>query len=114
MRIGDWSSDVCSSDLTSAIIASTTGAPRMPTQGSWRPLVTMSVASPALFTVGTGVRIELVGLNAARPTTGWPVEIDRKRDVEGQSVSVSVAYAGRRTNEKQQMTGYISRERCEE
>src|SRR3546814_16732723 len=58
MRISDWSSDVCSSDLVtvvltlrssvavsagskprlpggpSAIIASTTGAPRMPTQGS--------------------------------------------------------------------------------
>src|SRR3546814_19642385 len=47
----------------------------MPTQGSWRPLVTMSVASPALLIVGTGVRIELVGLNATRTTTGWPVEI---------------------------------------
>ncbi len=33
---------------TSAIIASTTGVPRMPTQGSWRPLVAISVASPSL------------------------------------------------------------------
>jgi hypothetical protein len=30
-----------------AIIASPTGTARMPTQGSWRPLVTMSVSSPA-------------------------------------------------------------------
>ena len=39
---------------TSAIIASTTGAPRMPTQGSWRPLVRISVASPSRSMVSTG------------------------------------------------------------
>ena len=48
----------------------------MPTQGSWRPLVTMSAASPALLIVGTGVRIELVGLSAdhwSRAEAGnWP------------------------------------------
>ena len=33
------------------------------------PLVTMSAASPARLIVGTGVRIELVGLNATRTTT---------------------------------------------
>ena len=31
---------------TQAIIASPTGTARMPTQGSWRPLVTISVSSP--------------------------------------------------------------------
>ena len=47
----------------------------MPTQGSWRPLVTMSVASPSRVTVSTGVRMDDVGLNATRTNTGCPVEI---------------------------------------
>ena len=42
----------------------------MPTQGSCRPLVAISVASPARVTVSTGVRIELVGLNATRNVIG--------------------------------------------
>ena len=45
----------------------------MPTQGSWRPLVASSVAAPSRVTVGWAIRIELVGLNATRTTTGWPV-----------------------------------------
>src|SRR3989344_139659 len=60
---------------TSAIIASTTGVPRMPTHGSCRPLVTISLALPSRVIVSTGVRIELVGLNATRTTTRWPVEM---------------------------------------
>ena len=82
--------DACrnASASTQATIASATGAARMPTQGSWRPLVTMSVSSPARVTVWRGCRIDEVGLTARRATIGWPVEmppstppawLDRKR-----------------------------------
>jgi NAD(P)-dependent dehydrogenase (short-subunit alcohol dehydrogenase family) len=65
---------------TTAIIASPTGTARMPTQGSCRPLVTISVFSPALVMVSTGVRMLLVGFTAKRTTTGWPLEIPLKRN----------------------------------
>ena len=58
---------------TAAIIASATGTARMPTQGSWRPLVITSTASPSLLIDFFGVRIELVGLMANRATIGCPV-----------------------------------------
>src|SRR3712207_7853907 len=38
-------------------------------------LVTASAASPVGVTEGTGVRIDEVGLNATRTTTGCPVEM---------------------------------------
>src|SRR5688500_20366952 len=56
---GDWSSDVCSSDL--AIIASTTGVPRIPTHGSCLPLVTISVSAPSLSIVWTRSEERRVG-----------------------------------------------------
>ena len=63
------------STSTQAIIASPTGTALMPTQGSCRPLVTISVSSPARSIVLRGVRIEEVGFTAKRATIGWPVEI---------------------------------------
>ena len=63
---------------TIAIMASPTGTARMPTQGSWRPLVEISVSSPAVLTVWRGVRIELVGLTAKRTTMSWPEEMPPK------------------------------------
>src|SRR6185312_11350030 len=60
---------------TTASIASPTGTARMPTQGSCRPLVTMSMFSPRLVTPLRGVRIELVGFTANRTTMSWPVEM---------------------------------------
>ena len=60
---------------TQAIIASPTGTPRMPTQGSCRPLVAISAFSPRIVTVRRGTGIELVGLTANRTTMSWPVEI---------------------------------------
>ena len=56
-------------------MASPTGTARMPTQGSWRPLVMMSVSAPLRSTVRRGDRIDEVGLTAKRATTGWPVEM---------------------------------------
>ena len=40
---------------TQAIIASPTGTARMPTQGSWRPWVSISVSLPSLSTVRIGL-----------------------------------------------------------
>ena len=56
-------------------MASATGAARMPTQGSWRPLVEISASSPAAVTVFMGTDTELVGLTAKRATMSWPVEM---------------------------------------
>src|SRR5437764_1332394 len=58
-----------------ASIASPTGTARIPTQGSWRPLVAISTSSPSMVTVRRGVVIELVGLTAKRTTMSWPVEL---------------------------------------
>src|SRR6185437_1731198 len=63
---------------TTAIIASPTGTPRMPTQGSWRPLVATSTSLPWRSTLFFGMRIELEGLTAKRSTMSWPVEMPPK------------------------------------
>src|SRR5436190_9321055 len=60
---------------TIAIMASPTGTARMPTQGSWRPLVEISASCPNRSTVRRGVRIDEVGFTAKRATIGWPVEM---------------------------------------
>src|ERR1700722_1631653 len=60
---------------TQAIMASPTGTARMPTQGSCRPLVTISLSAPERSMVLRGERIEDVGLTAKRATIGWPVDM---------------------------------------
>ncbi|KAG0906185.1 hypothetical protein G6F32_017103 [Rhizopus arrhizus] len=47
----------------------------MPTQGSWRPVVTTSTTLPAVSSDGPGRRRLEVGFNTIEATTGWPVEI---------------------------------------
>ncbi len=47
----------------------------MPTQGSWRPLVEISVLFPLTSIVLRGLKIEEVGFTAKRATIGCPVEI---------------------------------------
>src|SRR3546814_3000668 len=47
----------------------------MPTQGSWRPVVTISTALPSTSTPSTGNRRLEVGLNATEHTTCWPLDI---------------------------------------
>ncbi len=56
-------------------MASPTGTARMPTQGSWRPLVEISVSLPKRSMVRRGVRIDDVGFTAKRATIGWPEEM---------------------------------------
>ena len=60
---------------TSASIASQIGVARMPTQGSWRPVVTTSTALPSTSTLRAGRRRLEVGLNAIDTMTSWPVEM---------------------------------------
>ena len=61
---------------TQASIASPTGTARMPTQGSWRPLVRdLGLRARRDPPSRRGVRIELVGFTANRATIGWPVEM---------------------------------------
>src|SRR5262249_46150649 len=64
--------------ITHATMASPIGTARMPTQGSWRPLVLISVSAPYRSTVRRGVRIDEVGLTAKRQTIGCPVEMPPK------------------------------------
>jgi hypothetical protein len=54
----------------------------MPTQGSWRPFVNISVSAPWRSTVRRGCRIDEVGFTAKRTTTGCPVEMPPKMPPE--------------------------------
>ncbi len=58
-----------------AIIASAMGVARMPTQGSWRPLVTTSTGLPFTSMERPGVVMLEVGLSARCATIGWPLEM---------------------------------------
>ena len=81
---------------TQASIASPTGTARMPTQGSWRPLVRSRSPAPTRSTVWRGVRIELVGFTAKRATIGWPVEMPPRMPpawLEPNTTRPSVAHA---------------------
>ena len=49
-------------------MASPTGTARIPTQGSWRPLVETLTSLPKRAIERRGVKIELVGLTAKRTT----------------------------------------------
>src|SRR3546814_5306548 len=79
MRISDWSSDVCSSDLMSLTVSST-GRARMRTRGVAR------TTTPGSASWGSDARL-----------SSWP---DRKSVVEGKSVSVRVDIGGRRIIKK--------------
>ena len=56
-------------------MASATGTARIPTQGSWRPLVTTSVGSPALVIDLRALKIDEVGLTANLATISCPVDM---------------------------------------
>src|SRR3546814_12295431 len=103
MRISDWSSDVCSSDLASRMEA----ALRAGRLGSWNlDLLTgrvdcspackanFGLPSDASFTYGTILRA-----------------LDRKSVVEGKSVSVRVDLGGRRIMKKKKTLYYRLRAR---
>src|SRR3546814_15578299 len=116
MRISDWSSDVCSSDLTDGEAAGTEAeeeanppqatapekAPREEIQAESTAPKGRVLASPAVRkrALDLGVDLALV-----RPAEGGRVRHgdleDRKSVVSGKSVSVRVDLGGRRILEKQ-------------
>src|SRR3546814_17664565 len=85
MRISDWSSDVCSSDL----LAAAAGAPAAPEDGATAACVTGRVT--ALEASVVPVADAGAAALAVAPTGG----IDRKSVEEGQSVSLRVDLGGR-------------------
>src|SRR3546814_15295227 len=86
MRISDWSSDVCSSDLT---LRRLPGLSVANDQGEGRYLTVRGV-SPDLLNV------TLNGQTAAAPAPDSRQVKDRKSVVSGRSVSVRVDLGGRR------------------
>src|SRR3546814_4140318 len=78
MRISDWSSDVCSSDLSS---------------GGSLPNAASPPSASRLISRSTRASARLSGLDASNAR-------DRKSVVEGKSVSVRVDFGGRRIIKK--------------
>src|SRR3546814_16644780 len=100
MRISDWSSDVCSSDLRSISGACRSGSREPPARpvpqpdkfgADWEVFDSLRLRG----TYGTGFRIPNVP-----ELFGGVAEGDRKRVVSGKSVSVSVDLGGRRIIKK--------------
>src|SRR3546814_9477922 len=87
MRISDWSSDVCSSDLGIDLIEQI-----------------VDDATVAVCAEATGVMQKLhegtLDYTRQRKQFGIPIAKDRKSVVEGKSVSVRVDLGGRRTIKK--------------
>src|SRR3546814_20485842 len=109
MRISDWSSDVCSSDLLSA--ASAAARSERATRPECRPCCGADIAASAGFRrcrasrrKSTAVR-DAVHEGRAAPvlaprTCGYKTRGDRNGVGEGKSVSVRVVLGGRRSLKK--------------
>src|SRR3546814_11501164 len=96
MRISDWSSDVCSSDLELGFGTYSTGAERILGVNS------VNKADAGTFVLDLAPYIEdSVDLNRWSADVGSiNVSADRKSVVEGKSVSVRVDLGGRRSIKK--------------
>src|SRR3546814_17472043 len=101
MRISDWSSDVCSSDLAEEFALAGRHARSLPAGGGARmvALVDMGKAMPEYFAARVGPAAQAAG--ELRIACQKP---DRQSVVEGQSVSVQVDLGGRRILKKQTTT----------
>src|SRR3546814_13275570 len=110
MRISDWSSDVCSSDLTVDPAWADAILPEgMPVQGNLDPLALLAGGAaldagvdrilaafhnrPPVFNLGHGI--------------GQYTPLDRKSVVKGKSVSARVDLGGRRLIKKKIHTRYV-------
>src|SRR3546814_15507158 len=105
MRISDWSSDVCSSDLnalTARFALDADVAPGFTLQFSadWTRRREASAGSTLLEVNATGLAPAINNTVTTAPTFGVPFE-DRKSVVSGKSVSVRVDLGGRRIIKKQ-------------
>src|SRR3546814_12046834 len=97
MRISDWSSDVCSSDLKNR--RSQLRRPRVQIQKLLRRSIA-TLATPSMPGRITACRSP--ASSASTRKRFWPstLEVDRKSVVEGKSVSVRVDLGGRRILKK--------------
>src|SRR3546814_20668640 len=119
MRISDWSSDVCSSDLSRASLSSSTATMRPPSATSAWPSSTTPSGSIGISQRGASsrstvcmteskagtVELEARSLTEARPYDAMPVveyarPIDRKSVGEGKSASLGLDHGGRRILKK--------------
>src|SRR3546814_11932219 len=101
MRISDWSSDVCSSDLSSA------AGLRCGFAAGDAPLI--DGLDLALRVGGAGVSLPILaaGTRLWRDEAHVTANRDRKSVVSGKSVSVRVDLGGRRNIKKQKQQQYI-------
>src|SRR3546814_14354088 len=100
LRISDWSSDVCSSDLRCSIVIPPIPPTKSPATSAPRPR-TPSAAAAALPSRSHS--------RSAPPLPPHPARVasrrtDRKSVVQGKSVSVRVALGGRRILKKKNNT----------
>src|SRR3546814_18062096 len=110
MRISDWSSDVCSSDLLSVVVE-TSDTPSLRALVSSKGIdpsalqleTSADVARQSLERVAAGPTFflgedhsEPVNANATRKRTEEISAFDRKSDVKGKRMSVRVDHGGRR------------------
>src|SRR3546814_12397998 len=103
MRISDWSSDVCSSDLLQAVAGEKDLMVGIALSGGAQPSLSRLDIGPqisARLPIGKGhARLALEWrqriAGRARPPSGLAV-LDRKRVVAGKSVTVRVDLGGRR------------------
>src|SRR3546814_12514548 len=103
MRISDWISDVCSSDLTQHPARTTYSAPALEKgleiiellAAERRPMSTRAIAERLGRSKGEIFRVVFVLVER-----GYPRREDRKSVVEGKRVSGRVGLGGRRTSKK--------------
>src|SRR3546814_12312314 len=109
MRISDWSSDVCSSDLPAFDRALLTLTAMLAIQTVVNGLYLLAVDRPELARTFASWRAALpIGVLSLGGSTGWAVAVtDRKSVGEGKSVSVRVDLGGRRIIKKTK-TNYIT------
>src|SRR3546814_15672084 len=101
MRISDWSSDVCSSNLTAPIKVGGLGWPVSGTlvAGYGAPMPDGSKSAGVLIGAPAGTTVTAVA--------DGTVVLDRKSVVEGKSVSVRVDLGGRRIIKTKTLTHNI-------
>src|SRR3546814_20514901 len=95
MRISDWSSDVCSSDLAWGVRRGFSGQDRDKPGLSWQPPFAILRAQPIVSVRRRSAIAGARGVRASRRPAQIPrLARDRKSVVSGKSVSVRVAPGG--------------------
>src|SRR3546814_18527209 len=102
MRISDWSSDVCSSDLRSL-----SGVYNVLDNKYYADWLNEQVVARLALCLGNGLwtggdrgLIDGVFVNGSARVVGWVAAVARKSVVEGKSVSVRLDLGGRRIIKK--------------